>query len=252
MIKSNQKGQVALVLVLIMTVVSALAVSLASRSTVDTRIQQTESESVQALLFAQTGLEQMIVNPDITSTAPDENYLAVKSDVGMDGFSTASVDQGTTIELNLEGATASLTGFQVYWKPDLENTGAQPSILVSLINDTGEISDYAYAYVAGDGFLVAEDGASEGYEKRTPVISLSSSVAKVRITVLKTPSLLKIVPVGAIGAAFPSQIKSIKSVGTVSSSDNSVKYGLQYDESTADSVPAVFDYALFSGGSIIQ
>jgi len=249
---SKHKGQAALVLVLIMTVVSALAVSLASRSTVDTRIQQTESESVQALLFAQTGLEQMIVNPDITSTEPDDNYLAVKTDVGMEGLSTESVGQGTSIELNLEGASASLTGFRVYWKPDLDNAGQQPSIVVSLINDSGEITDYAYAYVAGNGFLVAEDGVSEGYEKRTPVVNISSSVAKVRITVLKTPSLLKIVPVGAIGAAFPSQIKSIKSVGTVSSGDNTVKYGLQYDESTADSVPAVFDYALFSGGSIIQ
>lgn len=252
MINNNHKGQVALVLVLIMTVVSALAVSLASRSTVDTRIQQTESESVQALLFAQTGLEQMIVNPDITSTAPSENYEAVKSDVGMEGITTESIGQGTMIELNLTGALASLTGFRVYWKPDLNNVGGTPSVVISLISTAGVITDYAYAYVAENGFLVAEDGASEGYAKRTPVISISSSVAKARITVLKSSALLKIVPVGALGAVFPSQIKSIKSIGTVTSNNNSVKYGLQFDESSADSVPAVFDYALFSGGSIIQ
>ena len=248
----NHKGQVALVLVLIMTVVSALAVSLASRSTVDTRIQQTESESVQALLYAQTGLEQMIVNPEILNTAPDENFVAVKSDVGMDGITTESISSGTTLELNLTGATVSLTGFRVFWKPDLNNVGSQPSIVVSLISTTGVITDYAYAYVAENGFLAAQDGSSIGYDKRTPIISISSSVEKARITVLKSSALLKIVPYGALGAAFPSQIKSIKSIGTVVSSNNSVKYGLQYDESSADSVPAVFDYALFSGGSIIQ
>ncbi len=247
--KKKHSGQVALVLVLIMTIVSALAVSLASRSTVDTRIQQTESESVQALLFAQTGLEQWIINPETTGTILDQNFSAVKTDLGIDSVTTESVSQGTVLELNLTGASVSLTGFRVYWKPDLSFPGGQPAIVVSLISTAGAITDYVYAYAEGSGFLPAEDGSAESYEKRTPVINLSSSVAKARISVLKTPALLKIVPVGA---TFPSQIKSVKSIGTVTSSNNSVKYGLQYDESSADSVPGVFDYALFSGGSIIQ
>lgn len=250
--KSEHKGQVALILVLIMVVVAALAVSLASRSTIDTRIQQTESESVQALLFAQTGLEQLILNPGDTSTSPDPNFYAVKSDIGMQGLDTGSLAPGSTLELNLVGADFNtLTGLVIYWKPDLNNAGGTPALKISSINSSGVVTNYLYDYTASKNFLAGLDGSSEGFDKRTDTIPLSGSVSKIRITVMRTPALVKIVPVGT-NALFPSQFKSIKSTGTVSSNEQSVKYGLQYDESTADSVPSVFDYSLFSGGSIVQ
>lgn len=242
----QHKGQVALVLVLIMTVVSALAVSMASRSTIDTKIQQTEMESVQALLFAQTGLEQLIMNPGDTSSE-NTNYFAEKSGVGNDGLEVDQVKTGSTLELNLVGADfGTLTAFSVSWGPI--TSGGQPAVYISLVESSGMISDKAFDYLGSNGFTVAGAGSGR-YAKTTGLIGLNSNVVKVRITVLGSPALLKVVPVGGL---FPSQIKSIKSVGSVQSADKTVKYGLQYDESTADTVPAVFDYALFSGGGIIQ
>lgn len=242
----QHKGQVALVLVLIMTVVSALAVSMASRSTIDTKIQESETESVQALLYAQTGLEQMIMNPQDSVT--DTNYTAVRTDEGSESLEVDQVKTGSTLELNLVGANfLTLTGINVYWGPVA--SGEQPAVFISVIENSGTITDYAYAYTDDNGFTEADD-SSGGYAKETPDIMLNNNVVKVRITVLGAPALLKVVPIG--GGAFPPQVKSIKSIGTVQSADKSVKYGLQYDESTADNVPAVFDYALFSGGSIIQ
>lgn len=247
----QHRGQVALVLVLIMTVVSALAVTLASRSTVDTRIQQTESQSVQALVNAQNGLEQLILNPG-SNGVNTPTYIANKTDIGMEAFTVGRVDEGSSVELNLAGADfTTLTGFSVYWSPDADNPGGQPAVLITTISNTGVVKDYAYDYLGNNGFSVALDGSSQGYEKKTPKIALSSSTARVRITVLGKPVLMKILPLDS-GALFPSQVKSIQSVGSVASDQNAVKYGLQYDESSADSVPSVFDYALFSGGSIIQ
>jgi len=247
-INRQHKGQVALVLVLIMTVVSALAVSLASRSTIDMNIQQTETESVQALLFAQTGLEQLIMNPLATSTSPNPNYFAEKSSVGNEGLKVGQVTTGGTRELNLVGADfGTLTVFSVSWSP--VTSGEQPAVYISLLESSGKITDYAFAYTDDNGFTLAGDG-SGGYAKKTPDILLNSNVVKVRITVLGSPAKLKVEPVA--GGSFPPQMESIRSVGSVQSTDKTVKYGLQYDESKSDTVPAIFDYALFSGGSIIQ
>lgn len=249
MIKKEHKGQVALVMVLIMTVVSTLAVSLASRSTVDTKIQQSESEGVQALLFAQTGLEQLIMDPSgSTAGQMGADYYAEKSDIGKSSVDLGSMDIGSTVEINLQPANAALTSFIVYWGPDNDNPGNKPAVFISVITSSGNITDYAYDYDGLNGFVVATDG-SGGYAKKTPNIALNTDVVKVRISVLGSPALLRILPVGA---EFPSQIKSIKSTGSVQSGDKTVKYGLQYDESAADSIPSVFDYALFSGGSIVQ
>lgn len=252
MMKANQhKGQVALVLVLIMTVVSSLAVSLASRSTVDSRIQQTESEGVKALLFAQTGVEQMLLNPAGTSLN-ESNYEVTKVDSGSDIYTVGRVAAGSSVELNLSGANfTSLTGLRVYWSPDIDNAGAQPAILVSRISTTGVVSDYAYDYTGTNGFVAASDGSAQGYDRVTPTVPLTSTISKVRIMVLGASSLLRVVPVGA-GATFPSQVVSIRSVGKLQTEVDTVKYGLQLDESTSDSVPVVFDYVLFSGGSIVQ
>lgn len=243
----QHKGQAAMVLVLIMTVVSALAVSLATRSTIDTKIQKTETEGVQALLYAQTGLEQLIMHPAPTSGAPDSNYHAVSSDTGKTSLELALVKKGSTIEINLAGSV-NLAGFAVSWGPI--NAGDEPAVLISLINDLGVITDKAYDYGGLNGFTAA-GGGSGGYAKTSGTVTVTGADTKVRITVLGSPAKLKVVPVG-VDALFASQTKSIKSIGSVLSVDKNVKYGLQYDESIADTVLTVFDYALFSGGSINQ
>lgn len=253
----NHKGQVALVLVLVMTVVSALAVSLASRSTIDTRIQQTESESVQAILNAQTGLEQAIMNPDVTTGTISDNttYTASIASEGSSNLVVSRVEVGGTVELNLTGADfVNLNGFRVDWSPDVGNPGGHPALFVSVVMNTGSIQDYAYDYTADNGFTAAYSG-SDGYEFSTDNIGLSSGVIGVRITVLRTAAKIRVVPLGT-SAVFPPQVKSVKSVGKTGSGQgvtgSTVKYGLQYDESLNDTVPAVFEYALFSNGTIIQ
>jgi hypothetical protein len=247
---SAHGGQVALVLVLIMTVVSALAVSLATRSTVDTRIQRTESESVNALIFAQTGLERLMMNPTDFSVT-DKNFEGERLDLGSESLDLGLVSAGSTIELNLIGADFSkLNAFRVYWGPGEGSEADKPAIFISIIDGNGTIFDYAYDYDGLNGFMLASD-ASGVYQKVSSDILINANTFSVRITVLGSPALLSIVPVGA-GSSFPPQIVSLRSVGTVDSDDKQVKYGLRYDESAVNNIPGVFDYALFSGGSIVQ
>jgi len=244
------KGQVALVVVLIMTVASALAVSLATRSTIDTRIQRTESESVNALIFAQTGLERLMMNP-ADSSATDQNYEAERLDLGSESLDLGLIGAGSTLELNLIGADFStLNAFRVYWGPGEGFETDKPAIFISTIDANGTIFDYAYDYDGINGFTLASD-ASGVYQKMSSDIAVNANTFGVRITVLGYPALVSIVPVGA-GASFPPQIVSLRSVGSVDSDGKQVKYGLQYDESAVNNTPGVFDYALFSGGSIVQ
>lgn len=250
MVKKKHKGQVALILVLIMTVVSALAVSLASRSTIDTKIQEVESEGVQALLFAQSGLEKLIMNPADT-TAQNANYSAVTTETGSESLEIGLISKGTSVELNLNGADFSnLTGFAVFWGPPSGTTGGQPAVFISVVDNAGKIVNYAYDYEGVNGFVRGTD-VTGNYPKATPKISLTNDIVKATVTVLGSAGQLRIVPLDA-GAVFPPQVKSMKSVGTVQSDNKTVKYGLQYDESFVDTVPSVFDYALFSGGGIFQ
>jgi len=240
-----------LVLVLIMTVVSALAVSLATRSTIDTRIQQNDTKGVEALISAQTGLEQMVINPSQTTIVGD-TYSATKTDVDSDNFDVGRVETGSSVDIGLNGADFSkLSGLVVYWGPDKSDPTNQPAVFVSVVKNDGTIVDYAYDYSGNNGFVLAQDDSTQGLAKKTPTIPVAADVIKVRITVLDSAALVKIFPVGP-GASLPPQITSIKSVGSVNSGSNTVKYGLQYDESANDTVPGVFDYAVFSGGSIIQ
>lgn len=247
--KTVHKGQVALILVLIMTVVSSLAVSLASRSTVDTRIQESESEGIQALISAQTGLEQLILSPNPDdNTISGDTYTATRSDSGIESLDVDLVEAGSSVEITLDPVNDELTGFSVYWSPSLTVLG-DSSVFISVLENSGLINDYAYGYVDENGFIAADAGL-DGYLKRTPNIPLNTNVYKIRITVLGDSASVRVVPVGAV---FPSQLKIIRSIGSVEQSDNSsVKYGLQYDESSFDTIPSVFDYALFSGGSIVQ
>ncbi|HOX95892.1 MAG TPA: hypothetical protein PLI45_00710 [Candidatus Woesebacteria bacterium] len=257
--KGIHRGQVALVMVLIMTVLSALAVSLASRSTIDTRVQQTETESVQALIAAQTGLEQLIMSTD-TNVSTD-TYVANKTTSGSESLDIGRVESGGTVELSLADADFStLTGFAVYWSPEKSDPSGTPSVFISVVrNNSGTVSlsDYAYAYTEENGFTLAQSGSEEGYDKRSgdvssDTIAVNSSVVGIRITVYGSPALVKVFPRGSDGAEFPPQLKSIRSVGSIESGDKTVKYGLQYEESENDTVPGIFDYVLFSGGSLIQ
>ncbi len=249
----KHSGQVALIMVLIMTVVSAIAVSLAGRSTVETRIQQMNVENTEALLTAQSGLEASIAqNTAVSGSLGDgRGYQVTLSDVGNTGISSELINAGQGFEINLEGATG-ITGVKIYWKA--ATPAGDPAIFVSDVRDTQSV-DYAYDSTGNNGFTKVVNGGSFGgvnytYTIPSPInISLASS-KKLKITVLGSAAFLGIEP---IGGEFPPQFTNFRSVADVAGTDqNVVKYGIQYVESKTDQLPSVFDYVLFSGGSIMQ
>lgn len=248
----TDSGQVALVMVLIMTVVSAVAVSLAGRSTVDTRIQQMSEESSEALLTAQAGLEESIakgmpVSGPLGSTG---QYQVSLEERGSTGVTSEVIKPGQVLEINLEGA-GDISGVKIYWSSAV--SGASSAIFVSDIR-SDRVVDYAFDDRGLDGFTRVVAGGVFGgvnYQYATPNIStVAGSSKKLLITVLGSAVSLGVEPVGG---ELPPQITNYRSVGSINTSaENTVKYGIEYAESKTDQVPAVFEYVLFSGGSIRQ
>lgn len=251
----THSGQVALIMVLIMTVISAVAVSLASRSTVETRIQQMNVSNLEALLTAQSGLEESIARNEAVSGSPEagKNFTVTLSDAGASSITSEKINPGEGFEINLVDVTG-VTGIKIYWKA--ATPVGTPSIFVSDVRSDQNI-DYAYDSTDPDtdGFTkVTTGGALAGvdytYATPSPVSISPGSSQKLRITVLGSSAFLGIEPVGG---QLPPQSTNFRSVADVSATDqNVVKYGIEYVESKTDQLPSIYDYVLFSGGSIVQ
>ncbi len=250
--KFNHSGQVALIMVLIMTVVSAIAVSVASRSTVETRVQQMYEENTQAVMTAQAGLEEALAKnaPVSGSLSQGKDYTVSVGETGIAAIFSEKVQPGDTFEVNLLGASG-VTGVKVYWSPSV--SGQKPSLFISDIR-SDRIIDYAYDTDGTGGFTgVSAGGSLSGtnfnYVTPSPLTIVSGNSSSLRITVLGAAALLGIEP---IGGTFPAQSTSYRSVADLTLGGSTVKYGLEYTESKTNLLPSVFNYVLFSGGSIVQ
>ncbi len=251
MFNNNQPGQVALIMVLIMTVVSAVAVSVASRTTVETRIQEMNVENKEAILTAQAGLEEAISkNEDVSGTFGEgREYDVSISDTGTTEITTEQIGSGESFEVNLTGATG-VTGVKVYWRPSI--TGTQPALFITDVRSDENV-DYAYDSEGVNGFTrVVSGGSLQGvnYDYVTPnPITVAIDSRLFRITVLGASAFLGIEPIGGL---LPPQSTEYRSVADLASGERSVRYGIEYKESKTNLLPSVFDYALFSGGAIVQ
>jgi len=250
----NHSGQVALIMVLIMTVISAVAVSVASRSTVETRIQEMDVESKEALLTAQAGLEEAISKDSAVSGSlgTGKDYTVERGDAGATSITTEKISSGESFEVYLSGG--NVTGVRLYWNPAV--AGGKPSLFITDVRSTGSI-DYAYDTEGAGGFTAGTTPggtyAGVNYSYVTPTITLSvlpgSESIRLRITVLGDPVFLGIRP---MAGSFPAQSTNFKSTATLDSGETSIKYGIEYKESKTNQLPSVFDYVLFSEGTIIQ
>lgn len=246
---NNNPGQVALVMVMVMTLISAVVVSIAGKVTTETRIQELNKENEDAFLAAQSGLEEALVTQQETTgnLADGKAYKVTISTNGQDGLVTDPIPVGTSFDVVL-GGSDSLQGVKVYWK---ELTSSPSAIIVTKITPDS-ITDFAFNSSGLDGFTrVVNNGNLNGEEFTyvTDLIGVDPTVERLRIAVYGGQSIVGVEPVGDL---LPVQSVSYNSEGQVGTGNIQVKYGLNYEESKDKKIPEVFDYALFSFGSIIQ
>ena len=147
----HSSGQVALVMVLIMTVVSAVVVSVAGRVTTETRVQQLSKDSSDAFLTAQSGLEEAVLKKESLTGAVGDNreYRVTLTNAGQEGLLTDPVLPGSSVDIVLN-ASPLLQGVRVYWRP---LTASASSLYISKSTDD-EIVDLAFNQTGENGFTV--------------------------------------------------------------------------------------------------
>ena len=250
---NRDSGQIALILVLIMTVVGAAAVSLAGRMVVETRVQEVNIDSSQAMLAAQAGLEQAL---RVAPTGPltggiDDNttYSVTDETQGTNNAVIGPFKNGETWEINLSGFAGQL---DLYWDSS-PTAGQARGIYVTAIDASGVV-DNAYAPAGfGSGFTEITAGSyplgGRNFSFRMQNIPYPAGSTAVRVTLLGGDTVLGF---GAATGALTAQVRQKISTGTVTRGTETIKQGLGYYESIADQVPGVFGYALYSGSNIVQ
>lgn len=254
MIIRRGSGQIALVLVLVMTVMASVVVALSARTTVETRVQEVNVDSSGAMLAAEAGLEQALKNAPTSSLTGtlDANTSFTATDQQLSSGQTVyqGIKRGDGVEITTTGSTA--TSINLVWQPvGSDPTFTDRAIFVTVTSTTGALSDHAFDTTGTNGFTLAGGSIIPGFAYSANVIITNST--SVDVTVLGGDVDLGFSPVGG---TVVSQLRQKQVVGTVTrgvgGSSEIVKYGIDYRQSINDQVPEVFRYAVFSGQSISQ
>jgi len=247
--RSSSSGQAALILIMIMAVVGAVSVGVASRSVENLRSSEIEETSTQSLKAAESALELALQTGGNVSSA---NYSAQFTVGGGDGFVSDQVEVGDVVQVSLVGS-AGVTGMNIYW----DNSAA---IKVEVLNSGGSAYSVNYYVADQDGvrrglnkFSIPSGGSSsfkgKTFGNRLTINPFSPPVGQtavmVRITLLYQGSSIG---VGPVGGTLASQTLTVNAVGTA---QNNVATNLIFSK-FSDRVPAVFDNVLFTNGGLSQ
>lgn len=244
-----------------MGVVVALIMSVASRSLSDTVLSRQERESSAAFSVAETGVENAL-NSLRASTPPSSPFTLPLSDSF--GFAsgqytvlpTASyalyVREGDIAQLDLSTFVSPLS---ISWTRKVDTTenvssctgvsgGAPAALEINSFNTTVSVKSYynpAGCAPAGNGFSSAASDGGSTY-RSTLSYTVPAGTTAIRIRPLYSGATISV-----SGAGLTTQLYLIQSSATGGDAQKEieVKRGL-------DAPPSVFDYAIFSGGTIVK
>ncbi len=253
----NQRGQVALLLILAMTVMGVISVSLASRSVTGLRSTEIDQGSTAAFKAAEAGLEQAILNKANVSgslTSGDITYNATYTSSGGNGYVTAPIEAGDIVSVSLAGASG-ITAINVYW-----NNNA--AIKTSDLRGSSVTGAYGVRYLASDpdgtraatnmftptvemaGYSYA--GTNFAYRLSVPInltVAPVSQILNILVLYAKTP--IGIEPIG--GSLAAGQLVSVSSTGKAGQFSSKVT-----EQRFTQKLPVIFDNVIYTNGVISQ
>lgn len=255
------QGQVGLVLLVIMGVVVALVMSVASRSLSDTVLSRQEKESSAAFAVAEAGVESAM---NALRNPPGGTITGNLGGIAESVTGEYTVTPSTNYDLYVrEGEVAYLdvpagvTTLTISWtkKADpteniagcAEGSGLAPAAIeVTSISATKVVRSYynpASCNPGSNGFAGSSDGGSV-YRSTVNAYSVPAGTTKVRIKPIYTGATIL---VSGAGSPLGDQLYLIKSKasGGDAQKEIEVKRGL-------DGPPSIFDFAVFSAGTIVK
>ena len=261
MIARVRSGQVGLILLIVMGVVIALAMSLASRSLSDTVLSRQEQESSVAFRLAESGVESAlnsIRTGSLPSGATVQTSGIFSSSYDVTSLTSYSlfVREGEIANLDLEGYDTS-NPLAISWTRTSdqgenrtctgEGSGNAPAAL-EVIAFQPATSTVTFNYYNPSGCAVSGNGFSASQAGSAPYRSLVNYSVPNGTKYLRLRPIYADATVAVAGNGIAeTQLYVIQSEagGGDAKKEIEVSRGL-------DSAPSVFDFALFSGSTIVK
>ncbi|MFH1244693.1 MAG: hypothetical protein V1487_03970 [bacterium] len=259
MVRQIGAGQVGLMLLVIMSVVIALVMSVASRSLSDTMLSRQEKESSAAFEVAETGIEQAL-NRLRQGSLPAPTQFFDSTGLVTGNYAVNNLTTYSLYVKELETAQLDLTGFgggnlTVKWtkKNDVsedkttcsEGSGTMSAALeISAIKSGTNVIERSYynpfdCNISGNNFASSLTGGD--------YVSSINYVVPANTTSLRLRPIYLGATISVMGALTADQMYIIQASGSGGDAQKEiqVKRGL-------DAPASVFDFALFSGTTIVK
>lgn len=246
----SQHGQTLVIMLLVMAISLGVGLAVSSRSISTLRQTTFTEQGSQALGCAEAGAEEALqkITDDDISDAGDTPLLNEAGDTICTYSYTIGdlvspyefdVAQDTSQQIDLDGFTGSLT---LNW----DKTGSNANAMISVVYFEGdEYKIQKDAYYCGvdrqNGFTQAGGGSASGYNCSANV-SVPAGAKLARIKLLYASDTILVEP---SGDNFPLQGYKITSAGKAGQSTRILEV-----TRTKAQMPAIFDYAIYSGSGL--
>lgn len=266
----QQKGQIALIVLLVMVVVLTIGLSVASRSVTDIYLSESKEAGIRAFNAAEAGIEEALSRVNLAGESFDVSVGDITANVNVEELNTLEtlVKRNDVIEVPLSGGSA--TGVRISWtreedgeqNPDgvcEEDEGGAPASIeiIRLRQELAGVVGLRYLYNAPtcaivNGFETAAAG-SDGFVSSVtlPDPSIDGDPADgvydiaLRIRTFYNKATVAVLPTDG---ELPSQEYRISSTATTETGETRA---VELTRS-ASALPAIFDYALFSGSNLTK
>lgn len=271
-VSSSQSGQVAVVVLLIMAVLLVLGLSLASQTTQEALISSQEEDTTRVFNAAETAVEEALSKLSKGQTIPADAPETVNSTyLPPNTSATYTLTEDTTLSgLITQGMSSTIflpapitTSFNIDWSTttDCDSTG---SLIVSLYYTSGGVTKVKHAAIKPNGCYTSDSGKAVGFTDSTSIAgtykfrySTTLNAAPWSLVAGDVPQLLRIKAVYEDvefvmgGISLPSQ----KDIIHAEANDTQTGDGSQEQRAievtrTKPAPPVLFDYSLYSGGSL--
>lgn len=275
-IKEKNGGYIVIIVLLVTAVLLMLGLSLATRTTEEVNQSGQEADTTRVFNAAETGIEAALYAIQENRVTIDPSAVTDLTETDFGGTSgTAAVEGETRADLTVTGERASdfdiniaqgevltlawKSGTTVSWK--YASCAVAPAVIVTLYNATPgapTASHMAFNPMSAGGTQCADKGTGFQDAAYAMVDGMPQSRVLINDATFPGPkgagSLLRIRPLYADGAFRVEGSSAIKLISTASDATGGTSAETRKIQviRTEPAPPSIFDYAVFSGGSLTK
>lgn len=248
----NESGQVAVAILLILTVMLTIAVSTAVRTTEEVSLSTQQNEATRVFNAAEAGIDLALKDGDFVDPAGSFGSYRVTGTATVQWSVTPSSDYNDTVEegkgvtINLENNTSNVS---VYWSSVEDSPEARASLLIAVYYDNAEDSVEYFAVgpsTRGDDF-VTPAGGGPNYNFKFDVPFGSVNPVAMRVIPVYEDTDLEVT-----GTNLPIQQHLIRSEAINEVQNANFEKKVIEVTRTQPAPPVFMDYALYAKGGIIK